>query len=394
MVTPVYGLGAVPLTPDEPQAKRAALLEAVESVRPVIEATAARTEADRTLAPEAVEAFREAGLFALKLPRELGGAEADPIVQMDVIEAVTLIDPSSAWTMFISGAVVGSTSARLPDEGIEELFAGGRIPCFAGTLKPDGRAVRVEGGYRISGHWGWGSGIRHADYVNVLSPTDNSVIAAAVPIAEVDIHDNWHVVGLRGTGRCDYSLDDVFVPDRRVADIRNPPQYRGGALYRMGVPGYVVNEHMIFALAVARLALDALQSLATAKKRGYGAGTTIADRPSVQRLVSEGRLRLAACRLLCDDVLGRLFDSCADGPPDPAVLAEARAVGTLCTDEAVAIVSGAFRHAGGTAVYDGSMFERCLRDLYTVQSHFVVSDTAYEQHGQLLLGVDDRPSMS
>lgn len=395
-MTVQFGLGATPITPDDPEAKRAALLEAVESVRDVLVATSEETEAGRTLAPVAVEALRESGLLALKLPREVGGAEADPIVQMDVIEAVTLIDPAAAWSMFICGAVTGATSARLPDEAIAVMFEAGRFPCMAGTLKPEGRAVRVDGGYRITGRWGWGSGIEHADFVSVLSFSDEpaGVVSAVVPIADVQLHDNWHVMGMKGTGSCDYSLDDVFVSDLFVTHPMTATQQRGGALYRMGLPGYVVNEHMIFALALAKRALEALRVLAVEKKRGYGVGTTIADRASVQRLVSEGELRLKACRLLCDDVLQRLFDSCVEGPPDAGIEAEARAVSTLCTDEALDVTSAAFRHAGGAAVFADSVFQRCLRDLYAVQSHFVVSDTAYEQHGRILLGVTDRSSMS
>ena len=391
-----YGLNATPATPLDRAAQTEALLAAVESVRPVIEATVAETEDGRTLSPAAVEALKESGLFALKLPRELGGVEAHPIVQMDVIEAMTLIDPSAAWSMFICSAVTGATAARLPDEAIEVLFAGGRFPCMAGTLKPDGEATRVEGGYRISGRWSWGSGIRHADYINVMSFADEpkTVISAAIPIEDVTLHDNWHVMGMKGTGSCDYELEDVFVPDLFVTDLAQPTQARGGALYRMGVPGYVVNEHMIFALALATRALSTLSELVVAKKRGYGSGTTIADRPAVQRLMSEGTLRLRACRLLCDEVLERLFAAAEVGAPSSELNAEARAVGTLCTDEALDIVSAAYRHAGGTAVYLESIFERCLRDLYTIQSHFVVSDTSYEQHGLTLLGDSSGVSMS
>ncbi len=390
-----FGPGATPSTPEDRTAKRAALLAAVESIRPVLEATMAETENGGTLAPAAVEALHDAGLFGLKLPRELGGAEADPIIQMDVIEAMTLIDPAAAWSMFICAAVVGATSARLGDDAIAELFVDGRVPCMAGTLKPDGSAVKVEGGHRISGRWSWGSGVRHAAFVNVLTFADDvPLISAVVPIDDIVVHDNWNVMGMKGTGSCDYSLEDVFVPTRFVTDMSTPQQHRGGALYRMGVPGYVVNEHMIFALALARRALDALRELAVAKKRGYGRGTTIADRPSVQRLISEGDLRLRACRLLCDEVLGRLFAAAEAGPIPAQIIAEARAVATLCTDEAVDVVSRAFRFAGGSAVYLDSVFERCLRDLYVVQSHFVVNDTSYEQHGRTLLGGDETALMA
>ncbi|MCP5026733.1 MAG: hypothetical protein GY929_10670 [Actinomycetia bacterium] len=382
-----FGLNAPANFPDDPKALGEVLLGAVESVRPVLEATAAETLEARTLAPAAVEAFHESGLFALKLPRELGGAEADPIVQMDVIEATALIDPSASWSMFITAAVIGNVGSVLPDEALAELFVDGRVPCMAATLRPAGQGRRVDGGYRVTGEWGWGSGIGYADHVSVLTFADEpeTLINALVPLTEVSLQDNWHVMGMQGTGSCDYAVNDVFVPDLMVTDVLTAPQLRGGALYRLGIPGFVVNEHMIFALALARRTINELKALAITKKRGYVGGTTIADRPVVQRLISESELRLRACRLLCDEVLERLFAAAGDGPPPADLVAEARAVGTLCTDTAIDIVSQAFRHAGGSAVYLDSVFQHYLRDLYTIQSHFVVSDTSYEEHGQLLL---------
>ncbi len=391
-----YGRGAAPTFPVERDAKRAALLAAVESVRAPLEANRDEAELLRTLPTASVEAMRDAGLFGLKLPTELGGAEADPIVQMDVIEAITRIDPAAGWCMFITGAVAGSASARLPDEAIDQIFATGRFPSFVGTLKPNGTATRVDGGYRITGRWSWGSGLGHADWVSVLSFADDpkTVVSACVPISDVTVHDTWHVMGMKGTGSADYSLEDVFVPDVFVTDTARPVQQRGGPLYRLGMPGFVVNEHAIFPLALAGRMLDDLITLAIEKKRGYGSGTTTADRAIVQRLVSESTLRLRACRLLADDVLGRLLAAATDGPPHPALQAEARAAAVRCTDEAIEIATAAFRHAGGSAVYLDHMMQRCLRDLMVIQSHFVVDDSAYEQHGALLLGVSDKASMS
>ncbi len=389
------GLGAVSPFPLEREAKRAALLSAVESMADLVKAHAPTAEAGRTLTPEIIEALRRSGLLTLKLPRELGGAEADPIVQMDVIEAMALLDPATAWCMFITSAITGSAAARVPDSAIAEMFAGGRFPMMAGSLKPNGTAVKVDGGYRVTGRWSWGSGVRHADYVSALSFADEpaTVVSAVVPIANVEIIDNWHVMGMKGTGSCDYVLDAVFVPDRFVSNLARAQQLRGGALYRLGMPGFVVNEHAIFALALARRAINELTSLAVEKARGYGQGTTIAHRAVVQRLISEANLKLHACRLAIDEVVGRLFAAAEVAVPPPELQAEARAMAVFCTDTALDITAAAFRYAGGTAVYLDHVLQQCLRDLYAVQSHFVVHDSAYEQHGQILLGLSNQSSM-
>ena len=87
--------------PTDRAEKRQALLQAVDSVRDILAAGADEAEAIRTLPQASVAALREAGLFALKLPAVLGGAEADPVTQIEVIEAVSYIDPSTGWNLLI-----------------------------------------------------------------------------------------------------------------------------------------------------------------------------------------------------------------------------------------------------------------------------------------------------
>ena len=108
------------------------LLDAVDSVRDVVVACADESEALGDLAPAAVRAMDEAGLFALKLPAELGGAEADPVTQLEVIERMAYNDPSAGWAPMIGATSIGWIGAFLPDESVAQIFAGGRIPTAAG----------------------------------------------------------------------------------------------------------------------------------------------------------------------------------------------------------------------------------------------------------------------
>ena len=188
-------------TNDERLQQREALLAAVERIKPVLETGGAESEALRTLPAAAVDALRDEGLFALKVPAELGGAEADPVTQMYVYEAVSRIDPAAGWTCFIGcGALV--LTAYLPKDCIERMWAGGRVPTAAAVVMP-GHAERVEGGYRVDGRWSWGSGINHAEWVGVHLLVENEgappdSLLAMLPAEDVEIHDNWHVAGLKG----------------------------------------------------------------------------------------------------------------------------------------------------------------------------------------------------
>src|SRR4029453_1596551 len=142
----------------EREAKRRALREAVAYLRGTLEAHIEESEAEGKLAQASVAAFQEAGLYALKLPAVLGGVEADPLLQVDVIEAVSRIHPTAGWNLFICGTGIGLAGAFLPQEALPHVFTGARTPIAAGVLRPWGRATPVPGGYRVRGCWPFASG--------------------------------------------------------------------------------------------------------------------------------------------------------------------------------------------------------------------------------------------
>ena len=368
---------------------RSALLECVASIEPVLLEHRERNEEQRCLVPEVAEVLRGSPLIKMKSPREVGGAEIHPVDQMDVIEALTKIDSAVAWSVLIASGIGGRAMAALPDETVEELLAEGAFPMIAGSLMPNGKAVEVEGGYRVSGRWAWGSGLRHSDYVTVpvILESQKGVVRVVVPCSEVSPVDDWFSLGMKGTGSSSYEIDDVFVPDRFTSKEAQP--VRGGALFRLGY-GYATNEHAIFAYALAKGTLEEMITSAAKKKRGYVKAIGIADREVFQRVVGEGELRLKATRLLMVDVLERLFDSAEETAASLELQAEARATAVLCTDEAMAVTTNLFRYAGGQAVMQGDSIQQALRDLLTAQSHLMVSDSAYESLGQLRLGLTDQ----
>lgn len=223
--------------PADPQEKRRVLLDAAAEVREVLVSGAEEAEANGTLPAATVDALYESGLLALKLPQVLGGAEADLLTQLDVLEAVTRIDSSAGWCLLIGAASVGSMAAFLPDEAIDEIFAGGKTPKTCGVAMAAGKAVPVDGGYRISGRWSFASGIRHAQWVSAGALVDRgSDVAPArltftVRTSEVEIHDNWHVAGLQGTGSNDFSVSDLFVRKAFTRDPSSSSPKRGAARF-------------------------------------------------------------------------------------------------------------------------------------------------------------------
>ena len=198
---------------------------------------ATRSSARREVTPEIVEAMKERGIFRMLLPRSLGGAELDPLTYTEV-----LVHAGAGRRQH---GLVPRAEFRLLDD--RAVSAGGdrraRCSATATASSPGGRTCRapaarvvVEGGYRVTGRWGFATGSRHASWLGChvplfepdgsprLLPNGRQQVRTMVfPKSEAQIIDNWQVLGLRGTGSDSYALEDHFVPQRLH---RRPRQLR------------------------------------------------------------------------------------------------------------------------------------------------------------------------
>lgn len=385
------------VSPIERDAARRLWLERVAGVRQTLTDHAEEAERQSKLPAAVVHALRDAGFFGLKLPAELGGAEAHPMLQLDVYEALSHIHPAAGWCAAIGAANAAMTAPYLSDAGAARLYGQGTTPLLASSFFPAGTATPVSGGYRVDGRWRFASGIHHAEWVMAgaivhrdagADPAPPETIHFVVPAGEVQVHENWQVMGLRGTGSCDFSIDDGFVPEA-LAFTRDPlaPQpKRGGPLFRFGSPGIVTHEHIGFALGVARRALDELTAMADSS-RGRFRPSALGERQVVHRFVGASDLRLRAARSLAHAQGEEIWQRLCDGAPvGPFYQAQCRALVTHTTELAVEIVTQAFRYGGGGALFRPNVLELLLRDMNAAAQHIVASDQNYELYGREIMG--------
>src|ERR1700730_15561297 len=133
-------------------------LAPVKGIGPNPQAPGGKSEELATLAPEAVEALRSAGMFRLKLPAVLGGAELDPVTEMLVLERLGSYDFNSAWCTMVDATGAAALGAFLPQAGLDRVFDKGHIPTASISFFPAGRAVREKGWYRLKGRGRFTSG--------------------------------------------------------------------------------------------------------------------------------------------------------------------------------------------------------------------------------------------
>lgn len=379
---------------------REELLAEITAIAPILAEQAPESEKLGCLSDAAWEPLRRSRLLGFLAPRELGGDEADPLTQVEVIEALARIDASVSWVVGNLAIVSAYVAAFLPARSAQRIFAE-RVPPMAGTNAPRGRAEPVAGGYRVNGRWAFGSGIRHAEWVSATTsvsgkPGVEGALVIVVPRDQVTIHDNWQAAGLKASCSCDYSLEQVFVPDEMTFPFTNAllaKNLAGGEALRLGFPAAVTPFAMGIPLGIARHALDEIIAQAVEKGRGFPP-SPLSTHPHLQFTLGKAESELAAARALAFQVLSRIWDeACAGRMPPPERQAEARAAATYITELGQRVTTAAFQAVGGSALFETNALQRCFRDVYAAGQHFTVSQSAYRALGQFKLKQPDANPM-
>lgn len=258
--------------------------QAAEELLPLIEAEADTAERQSHQSDRVVSALRNAGLYSMLLPKSLGGGELPFVDAMRIIAQLSWADGSAGWCAMVAGVMSASLGAFVSDQGAREVYGKGPDITVAGNGVPRGYARRVPGGYMIRGHWAYGSGIHHAEWVHsgcFVIDGDKPVMTSAGapeivlmhhPKASIVLKDNWDVLGLRATGSFDYTLKEpeLFVPEHMTYPFDGPTQRRGGPQYSIGLVGLTSWGHTSWALGVGRRALDELARLARERGDVFG----------------------------------------------------------------------------------------------------------------------------
>jgi alkylation response protein AidB-like acyl-CoA dehydrogenase len=253
-----------------------AMARRVDEIAPLLRGEAEKSEALRRPTDEVVRALTATGVLKISIPREFGGYEFSPWQVVQTIERLSYHEASMGWTVMALQMVTGSTGAYLGEEAAEDLYAdvpAGRHAVIAGQGTRLGEAVRVDGGYRISGHWSFASGIPLASHIHTAAfcAETGQALVFTFPKELATLVDNWDVLGLRATHSIDYVCEDVFVPATHAFEAATMENEHGGAYYRLGLVNLATVCHTGWALGVGRRLLDELKALAGNKTGTHNA---------------------------------------------------------------------------------------------------------------------------
>jgi alkylation response protein AidB-like acyl-CoA dehydrogenase len=348
-----------------------------------------------------VDALRDADVFRLLAPADIGGHEVDPVTFLDVVEATSHADGSVGWCVLIGGCYA-TFGGMLPRDGARAVY-GDAGTVSAGAFRPDGVAVEVDDGYRISGRWPLASGSSHANwYVGgcVIHRDGEPVIGTTgaplvreffFPGSVTDVIDTWDSTGLRGTASHDYAVDDVFVPASHTMWFQEPPAI-DRPLYRMPPVAMFATFIGAVPLGIARHAIDEFVSLADTKTPELSPNL-LADKPVVHDRLGRAHVLVAAGRRHLTETLADLWTRVEKGhAPTMADRGALWLAAAHAAHSALEAIGMLYTAAGATSVYATSPLDRCLRDARTAVQHICTQEQHFELAGRHLLGRELIPS--
>ena len=386
----------------------AELVARARALIPTLIERAPRQQEARRLLPETMADLKAAGFFRIFQPRRWGGYELDPGVFFDVQMALAEGDVSVGWVF----GILGVHSFHLPlfdDRAAEEVWGPDSDRLVASPYSPGG-AVPVEGGYKLTGRWKFSSGTEHCDWIFLGGVIDRGVQHGSfldadfrtflLPRKDYQIIDTWKVIGLRGTGSQDITVDGAFVPEHRTpstkdARLRTNPgsSPKGSALYRY--PYW-----QVFLRAVSTAAIGGLQGMVDAFAEYGSRRISVTGARTV--LDPDATLALAEARAAIDEMKATLhrnfarmaiFAEKGEMPPLQERLLfkfQSGAVPKRCADLALPL----FRAAGGSGIFDTQPFGRFYTDILAMGSHAGNQyQTTGRNWGAVMMGLENQDTL-
>ena len=369
------------------------LVDEVAARSGLIAERAAEGRARRQVSDEVVQALKDAGFMRAVLPKRWGGLEATPQEFFAALLKVAEQDMSSAWIAGII-AVHAYQLALMDDQAQADVYADDADTLISSSYNPvGGRAEACDGGFRLSGRWGWSSGSAHCSWVllGAIVPGDG-YRTFLVPRPDYEIEDTWFVYGLQGTGSNDIVIDEpVFVPEHRThrqMDGFNCVHGQANPMYSIPWAQVFIRVVSTPAIGAARHAVDLFVTNAAASSTDP---TKLQGDPDITRRVAEGINDIDEVETIMFRNFDRMMERVNAGQAIPMIdRVRYRYQASMVIDRMGAVVDRLFEVAGGRSVFDGAGIQEIWRDIHIARAHVANNPTPFARNlGGMALGADN-----
>ncbi len=372
---------------------RPTLLEAVKPHLALVTRMAAQGRKDRQINAEVIAALKDAGMFRALLPCKWGGLEARPQEFFRACLAIGERDMGTAWVTGIIG-VHAYQLAIMNEQALEDVYADDPDTCIASSYNPVGGKVEVvDGGFMLSGRWGWSSGSAHCVWVllGAIVPKEG-YRTFLVPIRDYEIEDTWFAYGLQSTGSNDIVIDPpVFVPDHHThkqMDGFNCVHSQGNPLYNIPWAQMFIRVVSTPAIAAARHALACFTGNAAGSSTDP---TKLKGDPDITQRVALSMNEIDEA----EAIMFRNFDLMLEQVMSGQVISlmervQYRYQAGIVLEKMMSAVDRLFAVAGGRSVFDGAEIQNIWRDIHIARAHVANNPIAFARNwGSMALGAEN-----
>lgn len=363
-------------------------------VRTEAEERGRRTSVDGNL----IARLRDEGMFRILQPVSFGGRQASPTSLFHVQEALSAIDMSTGWLVGNMG-IVSHHLAQFDVHAQEAVWGKDGSAILASSNMPGGRLRRDGEGLELSGKWRFSSGSTHADWLMLgarfeRGEGDPVVGSCVVRADQVQIEEDWDVLGLRGTGSHAIFVASAHIPTYQF--LPHSDRLDGTA------PGLTVNDAPLYRIPFPQLQFKAVSTSSIGGLRGMlelfsdqyaertsAMGQVAREDPHVQELCGTISVELRGMTDAIDSDLTALLSVRDDGDSRERRRREARLNATRTPDRCFRYGADLYRAAGSDAFRVNSAMTRFLLDLVAARQHVA---NQFEQHarkdGARLMGME------
>jgi 3-hydroxy-9,10-secoandrosta-1,3,5(10)-triene-9,17-dione monooxygenase len=287
---------------------------------------------------------------------------------------------------------------QYPPEVQDEIF-GDPDALVSSVVNVEGTPQKVDGGYRWTGRGFFSSGVDHCTWLSASLNLDPSAPWPGdtrwfmIPRSDIEIVDDWHTVGLKGTGSKTIVVNDVFIPEERVIGFRQLSEGNGHGAALYDSPVYRASFDFTYTLPLGGPAVGIARAMLRAfEERTRGRFNSTSGRPrgtdaaTLTRMARAGADVDAAMALLLETARRVCYI-----PASEASLIErqmCRSYVAYAAQLCRAASNSLFEASGGSAIYEDRDLQRLWRDSNVAAAHMGLNwDGASQSYGRTLVGL-------
>lgn len=376
------------------------LIERLQALKPLVAERAASAEQARMPDDDVWNAIRKTGYFYIYVPQRFGGLQFDTDTYISATLAIAEECPSTGWTACFA-AEHNWFVAQLPEQTQAEIWGKTPFVIAPSCAAPPGTATPVDGGYRVSGRWKWGTVSMHADWVMLQAlehregqpPIGRMMV---MPADQAKVIDTWFMSGMAATGSNDIVIEDVFVPEDYqfiVAPVRSGQGlgreiYGADTLYGSPMLPNLCVTASIPALAAARKAVQLCRERLQSHVKLGASGASVEKAAGQMRLARADLLTRSAERTIRWAARNNLQIGAIPEPEQTTERIRLRAEIAIAVQQCSEAVRTCCEAVGSSVFALDNPMQRLLRDIQVMQSHIVYDlDVATELHGRAMVGL-------